>query len=167
MFARLSQVGSHLAHLPPTLRPSRSRSIMSAVFQGKISTAACLIIGDEVLGGKVCGGPMDGPSLTRSDGRYQLGLLCQILLLAWNRPQADRSHSRRRSRDHRSRPPHVLQLRLRRHQRRHRPHVRPPLHQLLPQGQLTPRTATTTSPTNPSPRPSASPSSCTTSPSSA
>jgi len=26
---------------------------MAAVFKGKISTAACLIIGDEVLGGKV------------------------------------------------------------------------------------------------------------------
>src|SRR5947207_676124 len=53
MFARLSLVRSHLNRLPPKLRTSRSPMTMSAVFKGKISTAACLIIGDEVLGGKV------------------------------------------------------------------------------------------------------------------
>jgi molybdopterin-biosynthesis enzyme MoeA-like protein len=32
---------------------------MAAIFKGKISTAACLIIGDEVLGGKVFGTPTE------------------------------------------------------------------------------------------------------------
>jgi hypothetical protein len=53
MFARLSLVGSHLKRRAPQLRTTRSLLTMSAVFKGKISTAACLIIGDEVLGGKV------------------------------------------------------------------------------------------------------------------
>lgn len=66
MFSRLSQVARHLSRPLPNFahrsaaswqRPSIASSIMASTTnsEGKslIHTAACLIIGDEVLGGKV------------------------------------------------------------------------------------------------------------------
>jgi len=59
MFARLNQVARHLSRpLPNYLHRSAAASASSinmAEANGKrtINTAACLIIGDEVLGGKV------------------------------------------------------------------------------------------------------------------
>lgn len=65
MFARLSQLSRHLSRpLPnyahsfaPFLRARMGSSIMTSSAEEKtkrmIHTAACLIIGDEVLGGKV------------------------------------------------------------------------------------------------------------------
>jgi hypothetical protein len=65
MFSRLSQVSRHLSRPLPQLarassakfRPSLSSSVMAGASatqqKGLIHTAACLIIGDEVLGGKV------------------------------------------------------------------------------------------------------------------
>jgi hypothetical protein len=66
MFSRLSQVARHLSRPVPHFAhssaarfgaPSITSSIMAATTpqqKGLIHTAACLIIGDEVLGGKVC-----------------------------------------------------------------------------------------------------------------
>lgn len=54
MFSRLGQVARHLSR-PVSALSSTSSSIMSNAQQKSlIHTAACLIIGDEVLGGKVC-----------------------------------------------------------------------------------------------------------------
>jgi hypothetical protein len=64
MFSRLSQVARHLsrpaphfAHSSAAFRPVVSSSVMAASGAGQqkglIHTAGCLIIGDEVLGGKV------------------------------------------------------------------------------------------------------------------
>lgn len=64
MYARLNQLARHFSRpLPnylhnaaPRLRPSRSiaaRAMASEQQKKMINTAACLIIGDEVLGGKV------------------------------------------------------------------------------------------------------------------
>jgi hypothetical protein len=62
MFSRLSKAASH--RLPTAashsfisqsrVRPAASYLKMSAAGDRLIQTAACLIIGDEVLGGKVC-----------------------------------------------------------------------------------------------------------------
>ncbi len=65
MFARLNQVARHLSRpLPSLAHPSAGgfhASITSLPVAARmtqrtslIHTAACLIIGDEVLGGKVC-----------------------------------------------------------------------------------------------------------------
>jgi hypothetical protein len=66
MFSRLSQLARHISSTPPPAlwRPisvtglARSSSIMASASADQratrtIHTAACLIIGDEVLGGKV------------------------------------------------------------------------------------------------------------------
>jgi hypothetical protein len=65
MFSRLSQVARHLSRPLPNFahasaanfRPSITSSVMAGATtteqKGLIHTAACLIIGDEVLGGKV------------------------------------------------------------------------------------------------------------------
>jgi hypothetical protein len=67
MFSRISQVSRHLSRPLPQLarassakfRPSLSSSVMAGASatqqKGLIHTAACLIIGDEVLGGKASG----------------------------------------------------------------------------------------------------------------
>ncbi|CAH0015379.1 unnamed protein product [Clonostachys rhizophaga] len=55
MFRRLSQVAHHLSPAPSLYRPSALKMVVSAGERQArtIHTAACLIIGDEVLGGKV------------------------------------------------------------------------------------------------------------------
>jgi hypothetical protein len=68
-----------------------------------INTAACLIIGDEVLGGKVSISEFNkdfdyvqGWILTSIlDSRHQLRLVRKVLLLPRHQPQAHRSHLRR------------------------------------------------------------------------
>lgn len=107
MFARLNQVARHLirplpnfAHNSAAAFPVRTAGILamtspSADERNKrtIHTAACLIIGDEVLGGKV--GFSSATPLTRlssdlcPDRRHQLRLLCQVLLRSGNRLEAD------------------------------------------------------------------------------
>jgi hypothetical protein len=63
MFSRLSQIARHLsqplpnfAHVSAAIprNTSFASSIMATQEKKLIHTAACLIIGDEVLGGKVC-----------------------------------------------------------------------------------------------------------------
>jgi hypothetical protein len=61
MFSRLNQVIRHLSRPLPSFAHSSAASITSSIMagtspqqKGLIHTAACLIIGDEVLGGKVC-----------------------------------------------------------------------------------------------------------------
>lgn len=65
MFSRLNQIVRHLSRPVPNIAhtsaarfgvSSITSSIMTGTSQqkGLIHTAACLIIGDEVLGGKVC-----------------------------------------------------------------------------------------------------------------
>lgn len=56
MLSRLSQVTHHLVRRPSI----SSLRTMSDPFNKSIRTAACLIIGDEVLNGKVCGGGEEG-----------------------------------------------------------------------------------------------------------
>ena len=67
MLSRLTQVTRHLSSPALTLRSTRAFGKMAAASVSErnsrtINTAACLIIGDEVLGGKVshgfrnCGG---------------------------------------------------------------------------------------------------------------
>jgi hypothetical protein len=65
MFSRLGQVARHLSRPVPNFahtsaanfRPLLTSSVMAGTIttqqKGLIHTAACLIIGDEVLGGKV------------------------------------------------------------------------------------------------------------------
>ena len=108
MFARLTQLTRHLYRSPFTCPPayfaSSSRFSPSSVHLPKmtssfpdkktIHTAACLIIGDEVLGGKVTGpqnnalGIQSKAEANRTDRRHKLCLLRQILLLARNPAQA-------------------------------------------------------------------------------
>jgi hypothetical protein len=63
MFSRLSQLARHYSRPLPNYARNSAASISSRVMtsttadernSGTIHTAACLIIGDEVLGGKVC-----------------------------------------------------------------------------------------------------------------
>lgn len=65
-----------------------------------IHTAGCIIIGDEVLGGKVC---MDiyvsraRAQLTmaeHADCGYKLSIPGEVLLLPWHESEADRGHCR-------------------------------------------------------------------------
>lgn len=63
-----------------------------------IHTAGCIIIGDEVLGGKVCMN-IDVSSaraqLTMAaDCGYKLSIPGEILLLAWHEFEANRGHCR-------------------------------------------------------------------------
>lgn len=65
MLARLSQVARHLgATATPSTRPALSKMASASAAASErgrrtIQTAACLIIGDEVLGGKVrCDGEL-------------------------------------------------------------------------------------------------------------
>lgn len=63
MFSRINQVARHLSRPLPnylhrsaaaaTTRLTSSPAIMADANKRTINTAACLIIGDEVLGGKV------------------------------------------------------------------------------------------------------------------
>lgn len=79
MFARLNQVARHLSRpLPNYLHESAAsrltsslNPVMAAEANNKrtINTAACLIIGDEVLGGKVC--RFVPPSIDSSRDRAQ------------------------------------------------------------------------------------------------
>lgn len=66
--------------------------------QRMIHTAGCVIIGDEVLGGKVRHSPF---SVTQKPGntdyadrRYEFRPFCQVLLLTGHATQANRSHRR-------------------------------------------------------------------------
>jgi hypothetical protein len=70
MFSRISQVARHLSRPLPNYAHRSAASLTSSVMSGAapqqkglIHTAACLIIGDEVLGGKVC-------FIERMDGGY-------------------------------------------------------------------------------------------------
>lgn len=62
MLARLSQITRHLSLASPSLARHSGRAAFGRMAAATVSernsrpinTAACLIIGDEVLGGKVC-----------------------------------------------------------------------------------------------------------------
>lgn len=109
MFSRLNQVSRHFARpLPNYLHNSAfAGSVAMAQERSKrtINTAACLIIGDEVLGGKVSEYIerasrsrvylLDDTLTSIPDSRHQLRLLRKVLLLSRHQPQAHRSHRRR------------------------------------------------------------------------
>ena len=76
----------------------------SAEERGKrmIHTAGCIIIGDEVLGGKVSSDEKGNskrmrPELSRHgvDCRYEFGILCEVLLQAGHEPETGGGHWRR------------------------------------------------------------------------
>lgn len=127
MFARLNQLSRHLsrplpnylhnsaasaAARPNTMSLSAASAAASERSKRTINTAACLIIGDEVLGGKVCHNKSSTFTfylhlsslsiksrslLTYSmtvDGRHQLSVLRQILLLSRHQPEENRSDCR-------------------------------------------------------------------------
>lgn len=105
MSTRLGQVARHLSRPLPTFAhgalcsaaASRARARTSTIMaaatatpgKGLIHTAACLIIGDEVLGGKVCTHASCWlhcvPANALQDCRYELGapsiVLARILLI--------------------------------------------------------------------------------------
>ena len=112
MFSRLNQVARHFARPLPNYLHNSASAGSAAMAQERskrtINTAACLIIGDEVLGGKVSeyipNFLTDLPVYLRlytciltltPDSRHQLRLLRKVLLLSRHQPQAHRSHSRR------------------------------------------------------------------------
>jgi len=118
MFPRLLQVTHHLIRRPTISSFSR----MSDPFQKSIRTAACLIIGDEVLNGKVCGVRGSERECVvvidesrEVDGRYELPLLRQVLFRPRHRTEANRSRRRRRERNRRGRTSYVGKLRFRRY----------------------------------------------------
>lgn len=93
MYARLNQLARHLSRpLPnylhnasPRLSSLAARAMASERSKRTINTAACLIIGDEVLGGKVTTPYQAGQQALKAetvddlDSRHQLGLVCTIL----------------------------------------------------------------------------------------
>jgi hypothetical protein len=107
MFSRLNQVARHLARPLPNYLHNSAFAGSAAMAQERskrtINTAACLIIGDEVLGGKVSISEFNkdfdyvqGWILTSIlDSRHQLRLVRKVLLLPRHQPQAHRSHLRR------------------------------------------------------------------------
>ena len=131
MFSRISQLARHLSRPLPNYAHRSAAAISSNMTsslpvrskqQSMIHTAACLIIGDEVLGGKVWHPPATPHSFHQaltvcpSDGRHQLSLHGQVLLLVRHADEACRSHSRRRRRDNRSHHTNVQELRFRGHE---------------------------------------------------
>src|SRR5579871_3858469 len=103
MLNRLSQVARHVSSTP-TIRsrasPRPLSSIMSSISQPSssprmIQTAACLIIGDEVLNGKVrantlkeldtpTGFILEGKLIEVLDCRYEQFFLCKVLFFIRN-----------------------------------------------------------------------------------
>lgn len=119
---RLSLVSRHIT--TPTFRHVSKMS--GDLFKKTLRTAACIIIGDEILSGKVRT-PLSTSLLrvilnltSATDSRHQLLLLRQILFRPRNRPKTYRSYRRRRKRDHRSRPSSKRQTRFRDHLRWYR-----------------------------------------------
>jgi hypothetical protein len=103
MFARLSQLARHLSRPLPNYA-HRSAAASSGVMtsdtgKNMIHTAACLIIGDEVLGGKV--GSLVGMdrfmliAFFNVDCRHEFRLHGEILFLLRHGNEAYRSDRRR------------------------------------------------------------------------
>src|SRR4051812_30191643 len=85
----------------PSLTPRPTSFAMTSARAKTIHTAACLIIGDEVLGGKVTTIPIERPpskshilTTPMADHRHQLPVPSQVLLLPRNAVEASRSHPR-------------------------------------------------------------------------
>lgn len=79
MLSRISQLSRHLSG-PIMATPQNIR------FNKPISTSACLIIGDEVLNGKVSirpNTPIQEVTYRRIGSGYEQWLLCEILLRSW------------------------------------------------------------------------------------
>ena len=106
MFSRLTQLSQRLtrsfpSYAHPATAVSRSFphfGIMTSAEERRkriIHTAGCIIIGDELLGGKVrhCF-PAEKVAtvLNHADSRYQFRVLCQVLLQPWNEPETCRGH---------------------------------------------------------------------------
>jgi hypothetical protein len=110
MFGRFSQLARHLSRPLPNYAHRSAASISGTMTSqstdlGKrmIRTAGCIIIGDEVLGGKVQNMSRiaaRAPDLTRrsipsADNRYQFRLHGEMVLQPRYKPEKGRGHRRR------------------------------------------------------------------------
>lgn len=120
MFSRLSQLTRHLSSSLPNYAHRSAAALSSSPSamtsstpasnsdgQRMIHTAGCLIIGDEVLGGKVHLMPrffawqaLTNGSLPFLDDRYKFRLHGEVLLLAGHGAEARGGDTRRRRSDH-------------------------------------------------------------------